>query len=69
MKIKFEWEDVHSPQSSDYTERAKVMGGWLVRTFFSRPNEFKNLYNQSCSMIFIYDPVHEWELDNGSYDF
>ena len=45
--MKFEWEEL-----TDTTWRAKVIGGWIVRT-------------TSCSgiaMVFIPDPKHSWEI-------
>lgn len=29
-----EWEDVESPYEGDYTDRLKVPGGYLYRTYF-----------------------------------
>lgn len=57
--MKFEWEKLaESPMH--VTARAKVFNGWIV-------------INNSCleetnpamseSMVFIYDPNHEWKID------
>lgn len=45
-KIKFQWERI-----DQQTERAKVIGGWIVWSFGSGDNG---------SMVFVPDPKHEW---------
>ena len=48
MKIKFEWEYL-----DDETTRAKVIGGWIIRS-----------YDGNCeSMVFVKDPLHVWEFE------
>lgn len=56
MKINFKWEDVYSPHTGDYTERAKVIGGWILRTI----RMFDG--NEAISCMFVADPKHEWEI-------
>lgn len=59
-KIHFEWEcfdqgiSSHEPEE---TSRAKVFGGWLV---YAR--EFHEDGYRACTMVFVPDPNHEWEL-------
>jgi hypothetical protein len=48
MEIKFEWETIGM-----FVDRAKVYGGWLVRTY-GGANEW---------VLFIPDPEHEWEVE------
>lgn len=45
----FEWQRLDS-----VTERAKVYGGWLIRTWD----------NDGISSCFIPDEHHRWEIDN-----
>lgn len=57
-KIKFEWEEM----CDQYTHRAKVIGGWIVRSynFLSDDNSFGSV---SECLVFIPDPKHEWEIE------
>ena len=61
MKIKFEWEQVCSPCNGDYTERAKVVEGWVLRSYQSQSDWHGNAFGMP--MIFISDPEHKWEID------
>lgn len=54
MKIEFKWEDMDSPHVGDYTQRAKVIGGWVLRTIRSTND------NEAVALIFIADPLHTW---------
>lgn len=54
MKIPFDWENVDHT-SNGYTERAKVIGGWLVRSY-----EYDN--GIAYAMCFVPDVDHEWEI-------
>lgn len=61
MKIPFEWETIDAskaPATYAKTERAEVIGGWLIRGYLG------NLHSSidSLSLQFIPDPLHEWEL-------
>jgi hypothetical protein len=59
-EIPFEWERLHV-NDRDYnwyeeTDRAKVFGGWIVRSQ-------KSLEDRLCeSMVFIPDPKHLWKI-------
>lgn len=46
--MKFEWTLI-----SNNTVRAKVFGGWIVRSYAGE--------NEEC-MVFIPDPEHEWRI-------
>jgi hypothetical protein len=64
MKIKFEWEIIHSFYFkslgySHQTKRAKVLGGWILSSDYFYENT-----GCSQSSIFISDPQHRWEIDN-----
>lgn len=57
IKIEFNWEclDYHEAYGNfteDKTHRAKVFGGWVVRT----------MKNEQHSMCFVPDPKHEWSV-------
>jgi hypothetical protein len=54
------WEDI-----DNYHRRAKVFGGWLVKTFedVHRTDKFEPTgYDWRVAMAFVPDPNHEWEL-------
>ena len=59
----FEWEELVDETTDHFTtHRAKVWGGWIVRT-----NEF--FYGdlsvaQSESLVFIPDPEHKWVIED-----
>lgn len=61
-KIKFKWEELNDKSMPHfYTVRAKVFGGWLVRT-----SEWSNADTgivQSEALTFVPDPEHEWEVE------
>lgn len=72
MKLKFEWEAVEDSCNSnrnlayyEETERAKVIGGWLVKTIVSYGTEYeKEDWDRRCiSTVFVADPNHEWEIE------
>jgi len=58
MQIKFKWEKIIGGAES-LTDRARVLGGWLVRT-----SDFDNDTGcvTACSMVFIPDPDHYWSV-------
>ncbi len=60
--MKFEWEALEDESTPHFTtHRAKIFGGWLVRT-----DEFwrdDNFGCQSESTCFVPDPKHLWSLD------
>ena len=56
MKIPFEWEEL-----DNYTERLKVIGGWIIKSENSLYENGK--WALSESMVFVPDPNHEWEID------
>ena len=51
--MKFEWE-VIDYRCGDSTERAKVIDGWLIRTFEE---------GVGMALVFIKDPDHDWEIE------
>jgi len=53
--MEFKWIQVCEPHAFR-TYRAKVFGGWIVRTY-----DFADI--AACAMVFIPDPKHEWEID------
>lgn len=53
--MKFEWEEI-----SKMTFRAKVHGGWVILHQNYRDNS-SGIYKCE-SMVFVYDPIHRWEL-------
>lgn len=58
MKLEFKWEDI--PDSSvSTTLRAKVIGGWIVRTGYFDPD--RDIMTTE-STVFISDPDHKWEI-------
>ncbi len=48
QKIEFDWERLDHT-----TERARVIGGWVVRTITLDKNP-------GCSMVFVPDHEHGW---------
>ncbi len=52
-KMAWGWE-----QLDDVTQRAKVIGGWLVRTIDFDPK----LKLMSCSTVFVEDHDHGWTI-------
>ncbi len=60
--MKFDWEKIKyvgTPNEFDLTNRAKVFGGWLVRTIYHDSN--KNV--RTDSLVFIPDANHDWKID------
>lgn len=61
--MKFEWEELKDESCDHFTTlRAKIFGGWLVRT-----NEFtfgELSIAESEALVFVPDPKHEWVIDN-----
>jgi len=61
MSIKLEWEEI-----DDYHKRAKIQGGWLVKTYEDRFVSFHEEqrpepgYEWQVSMCFVPDINHEW---------
>ena len=53
------WEVVDKIYNGRHTltERLKVHGGWLVRTFYNCSDGLG-----TCAMAFVPDPKHEWKL-------
>lgn len=76
--MKFKWELVEDSAQSNSslpyfqeTERAKVIGGWIVKTLVSYDSyDSLNDHNSPdwdrrlLSTIFIPDPNHKWELED-----
>lgn len=71
--MKFEWEVINKKEKFgefiDATERARVIGGWLIRSHLvstfnesdMRSHEIK--YCSTMSTQFVHDPNHEWKID------
>lgn len=60
--IKFEWETIAYNPLQGITYRAKVLGGWLVRTAICI-NQYGGSSVEESNLIFIPDPNHEWEIE------
>ena len=58
-KIPFRWTHIETIGSRpDYnSKRAKVFGGWIVRTTLETVN------GASISICFLPDPLHQWEIN------
>jgi hypothetical protein len=48
-----------------YSSRLAVPGGWVIRSFAVEYDEFSRGYYTPISMIFVSDPEHKWDLDEG----
>ena len=61
-KIEFQWERLDVKEEKDIywnaTYRAKVIGGWLVRSF----DLTYKTKSTSESMVFVEDKYHEWHV-------
>jgi hypothetical protein len=55
------WEVVKETGDHIKSDRHKVPGGWLVRTFKS------NEYGLSQEQIFVSDPLHKWKIHKESF--
>lgn len=55
MKIKFKWIEIEN-----FTYRAQVIGGWIVKVEDSVCDEDGN--SMAVSLVFIPDSEHEWEI-------
>lgn len=62
MKIKYEWE-MMDESHKNFTDRAKVFGGWIVRSFTYEIAGGEDAKGTSESMVFVPDPNHEWEIE------
>ena len=69
--LKFEWEKISEQEEKGVfwfaTYRARVMGGWLVRTFdlskqYAGAATFDLAISKSESMVFVPDGTHRWSL-------
>lgn len=61
--MKFEWLRIHKIGTADeqnITLRAKVIGGWIVKSVYVKKLKFKE--KRSESLVFVPDPNHEWEI-------
>jgi hypothetical protein len=56
--IEFKWEGLDGGP----TDRAKVIGGWIVRSLERDYNVHDGAMNLSTAMVFVPDPGHEWEV-------
>lgn len=58
MYIQFEWEIMDGSRDSQHrTFRAKVIGGWIVRSCFIDED-----FGTCESSVFVSDPKHEWRV-------
>lgn len=64
--MKFEWEmikDSNEKTMGEFTKRAKVFGGWLVKCVSWVYETGQSDYQQhSESLVFIPDAEHKWEI-------
>lgn len=69
-RIPFKWETLYPENDMDHgnaylqTDRAKVIGGWLIREMVSidsneHVDDWKNV---NSNITFIPDPDHQWEV-------
>lgn len=60
------WELVNKSKAADghdtHTERFKVYGGWIVRTFHTYTLTLHS-HGGSCAMVFVPDRDHFWRLE------
>lgn len=64
--MKFEWKEIKT-LDNDFTQRAKVIGGWIIRasTILAGSGfDAGDVPAISESMVFIPDPEHKWEITN-----
>lgn len=64
MKIKFEWEIIHEKRGggvSDVTLRAKVIGGWLIKSVYCEDDCCSKGIREHA-IQFIPDLDHKWEI-------
>ncbi len=54
----FEWEQISHVNGDSCTERAKVLGGWLVKVI-----QFGLVNDSAMSVTFIPDKDHKWKVD------
>ena len=65
-KVSIEWESVNDDSSIGDTQRAKVFGGWLVKTTIDvlvslhEDQAPTNGYEWRDTMCFVPDPEHKW---------
>lgn len=69
MKIEFEWENLPDDCPGEMSYRAKVIGGWIVKSihYGSTKQENNPEFHPdycSCTSIFVPDIDHEWEIEN-----
>ena len=62
-KMKFEWE-----QLDEWTNRAKVHGGWIVQSFTPVAHANKQTYigekkDYRIATVFVPDTNHDWMVD------
>lgn len=68
--MKFEWEKINHLNGDNVLyeiNRAKVIGGWIVRSlslFGDEDSDSEFWQNSSESMVFIPDPKHEWVIEH-----
>ena len=60
--MRFAWETISDIDDCE-TLRAKVHGGWIVRTITRSLISRDYSFRLSESGVFIADPDHEWEID------
>lgn len=60
--MRFEWEWVNDNLFSQ-TNRAKVIGGWIVHHVEWNDTDEARFKSLTGSMVFIPDPGHAWEME------
>ena len=64
--LEFRWERLEGDATDDSgfrVERAKVFGGWIVKSLCWHDEQ----HTQSESMVFIPDEQHLWRTKNDKY--
>lgn len=60
--MKFEWENLCTIGDMG-TSRAKVIGGWIVRSVAWSKRDHDWTFHLSESSVFVPDPNHEWTIE------
>jgi hypothetical protein len=63
--MKFEWEVIHERRGngvSDVTLRARVFGGWVVKSVYCDESSCK--LAREHAMVFVQDSDHRWSMES-----
>ena len=62
--MKFVWEYILIGDHETTTKRAKVIGGWIVRTESVMVHHLgQQNSSRSEALVFVPDPNHEWAIE------